>query len=99
MPVQLERGDLDHHRQGLRHEQAADDRQHDLVLGGDRDRAEPPPSASEPVSPMKICGRRRVVPEEAEAGPDHGAAEHRQLADAGHEVELQVVGEDALPTR
>ena len=37
---QLERGDLDDHRDRLEHEQAADDRQHELVLGDDRDRAE-----------------------------------------------------------
>ena len=51
---ELERDDLDHHRDGLEHEQAANDRKHDLVLDGDGDGTERPPSDSEPVSPMKI---------------------------------------------
>ena len=37
---QLERDDLHDHRHRLEHEQAADDRQHDFVLGRDRDGAE-----------------------------------------------------------
>src|ERR1700722_20014368 len=37
----LERDDRDHHRDGLEHEEAADDGQHDLVLGGHGDRAQP----------------------------------------------------------
>ena len=37
--------------------------------------------------------RRRVEPEKAEAGADQRAADHRQLAGAGHEIDLQIVGE------
>src|SRR6202161_4372360 len=82
-----------------------------------------PPSASEPVSPMKIeaggalnqrkpkpapstapsprgagiahedRGRRRIEPEKAQAGAEHGAAQHRKLPGAGDVVNLQIVGE------
>src|SRR5690606_100426 len=37
---EFERGDLNDHRDGLEYEQAADDGEHDLMLGGHRDRAE-----------------------------------------------------------
>jgi hypothetical protein len=50
----LEPGHLDHDRQQLGHEQAADDGQHDLVARGHRDGPHRPAQASEPVSPMKI---------------------------------------------
>ena len=38
-------------------------------------------------------GRRRVEPEEAKPRADHRAAYHRELAGAGHVVDLQIVGE------
>ena len=41
--------------QRLEHEQAADDHQHELVLGRDRDAPSAPPSARLPVSPMKTA--------------------------------------------
>src|SRR5580704_9303645 len=44
-----------------------------------------PPSASEPVSPMKI-----------EAGAEHGAAQNCQLAGAGDIMNLQVIGEQGV---
>ena len=52
-----------------------------------------PPSASEPVSPMKIMAGRRVEPQEAEAGADQGAADDGKLAGALHVVDLQVARE------
>ncbi len=35
-----------------------------------------------------------VIPEKADGGADHGAAEDGELADHGHALQLEVVGED-----
>ncbi len=59
-----------------------------------------PPRASEPVSPMKILAGGALYQRKPRPAADDRAADHRQLAHAGHEVDLQVVGEDVtLPTR
>src|SRR5262249_15723361 len=39
-----------------------------------------------------------VVPEEANGGADHGAAENGEFGDEGHALEFQVVGEDDVAT-
>ena len=74
-------------------EQAADDGQHDLVLGGDRDRADQAAERQRTGVAHEDRGRRRVEPEEAEAGADHRAEHDRQFAGAGHEMDLQIFGE------
>ncbi len=90
---QLERHHLHDHRHGFEHEQAADHRQHDLVLGRDRDRAQHAAERQRAGIAHEDRGRRRVEPQEAQAGADHRAAEHREFAGAGHETDLQIVGE------
>ena len=90
---ELERDHLHDHRHRFEHEQPADDRQHDLVLGGDRDRAEHAAERERAGVAHEDRRRRRVEPEEAEAGADHRAAQHRELAGAGDVVDLQIVGE------
>ena len=80
----------------LEHEQAADDGEHDLVLGGDGDRAEHAAERQRAGVAHEDRRRRRVEPQEAEAGADHRAADDRELAGAGHEMDLQVVGEDRV---
>ena len=73
--------------------------EHDLVLGGDGDGAEHAADRERAGVAHEDRGRRRVEPQEAEARADHRAAEHGELARAGDVVDLQVVGEDALPAR
>src|SRR5271168_1111714 len=90
---ELERHHLDDHRDGFEHEQAADDGEHDLVLGGDRDRADHAAERQRAGIAHEDRSRRRVEPEKAEAGADQGAAQHRELAGAGDVVDLQIVGE------
>jgi hypothetical protein len=80
----------------VQHEQAADDRQDDLVLGGHGDGAQRAAQRQRAGVAHEDLGRRRVVPEEAQAGADQGPAEHRQLANARHVVDLQVFGEDVV---
>src|SRR5215217_6011512 len=66
----LEVGDLDHDRGGLDDEQAADDAQNQLVLGGHGDGAERTAKGQGAGVAHEDLGRRRVVPEEAGAPAD-----------------------------
>ena len=52
LPVSLNDGDLDHHRQRLDHEHAAHDHQHQFLAHDHRDVPSAAPSASAPMSPM-----------------------------------------------
>ena len=51
---------------------------------------ERPPQRERSDVPHEDLGRIRVVPEEAESGSDHGAAQHGQLAGAHHARNLQI---------
>jgi hypothetical protein len=44
-------------------------------------------------------GRRRVEPQEADAGADQRAAQHHQFAGAGDVIDLQIIAKTALPAR
>src|SRR5689334_2428924 len=76
----LEIADLDDDREDFDHEQAADDDQHDLMLGGDGDGADQPAHRQRTGVAHEDRRRRRVEPEEAEAGADHRAKHHGKLA-------------------
>ena len=52
-----------------------------------------PPSASDPVSPMKIEAGGALNQRKPKPGADHRAAQHRELAGAGDVMDLQVIGE------
>ena len=52
-----------------------------------------PPSASEPVSPMKIEAGGALNQRKPRPGAEQRAAEHREFAGAGDVVDLQIVGE------
>ena len=79
----LEVGDLDHHRErsrprtGRRRWPARS-----RAWWPPPRRRAPPPSASEPVSPMKILAGGALYQRKPRPDADHGAAEHRDLADA-----------------
>src|SRR5262245_20408523 len=87
----LERHHLHDDGNRFDNEQPADDSKHDLVLhrygGGAKHAAE----RQRAGVAHEDRGRRRVEPEEAEAGSEHRAADHRELAGAGDVVDLEVV--------
>src|SRR5215471_6852615 len=91
-----EREHLHDHRHRLEHEQAADDGERDLVLGGDRDRADQAAERERAGVAHEDRGGRRVEPEEAQPRPDHRPAKHRELAGTGDEMDLQIVGVDRV---
>ncbi len=55
-----------------------------------------PPRPSGAGIAHEDLGRRSVEPEEAQARPDHRAADHREFAGTRDVVDLQVVGEDRV---
>ena len=93
---ELERHHLHDHRNRFQHEQAADDGEHDLVLGRDRHGADHAAERERAGVAHEDRRRRRVEPQEAEAGAEHGAAQHRKLAGAGDIMDLQIIGEDRV---
>ena len=80
-------------RQRLDHEQAADDHQHELVMGRDRDRAERAAEREAAGVAHEDRGRRRVEPQEGEAGADDRQQQHGEVADAEHVRNAEIVGE------
>src|SRR5579885_635832 len=84
---------LHDHGHGLQHEEAANDRQHDLVLGDDGDHAKRSADRERAGVAHEHHGGRRVEPEKPECRPDHRAAEDRELAGPRHVLDLQVVRE------
>ena len=91
---------LDDHAHRLDHEQAADDAEHDLVLGRDRDRAQRAAEREAAGIAHEDRRRRRVEPEEGEARADDRRAEHGQIARAEHDTECRDrSAKIALPTR
>src|SRR5688500_1265343 len=82
--------DLDDHRQRLDDEQAADDAEHDLVLGGDGDGAERATQSEAAGVAHEDRGGRRVEPEEGEARADDRRAQHGEIANAEHMRDSQI---------
>ena len=60
---------------------AADDRQHDLVLGADRNRPQRAAQRQRPGVAHEDRRRRGVVPQEPEARPEKGRGEDHQSSD------------------
>src|SRR6185369_8165337 len=73
---------LDHDRQRLDHEQAADDDQHELVVRRDSNRAESPAEREAARVAHEDRRGRGVEPEEGEARSNDRQAQHSQVADA-----------------
>ena len=80
----LEPEHLDDDAGGLHHEQPADDQQHDLVVRGDRDRAERAAEREAAGIAHEHRRRRRVEPQEGEPRAHDPGAQDRQLARARH---------------
>ena len=85
--------DLDDDRQRLDHEQAADDHQHELVVRGDRDRAERSAQREAAGVAHEDRRRRRVEPQEGEPRADDRQQQHGEVAGAGHVRDAEIVGE------
>src|SRR5579883_2232655 len=92
----LERSDLHDDRQGFDDEQSADDRQHDLVLDRDRNRAEQAAQGQRAGIAHEYLRRRRVEPEEADAGADQRAANDDEIAGMRHVVDAEIAGEEEI---
>ncbi len=93
LPPQLEGRHLHDHRQRLDDEHAADEHQHELLLGDQRHHAERRAERQRADVAHEHLRRIGVEPEEAEARGGQRAAEDRQLAGAGHVRDLQILGE------
>ena len=78
-------------------EDAADDRQQQLLLDQDRDRAERAAERERSDVAHEDLGGIRVVPKEAQAGADQRAAEDRQLACRRKAHQEQVLREHGVP--
>jgi hypothetical protein len=96
----LEIEHLDDDRQRLDHEEAADDGQHDLVLGATAIAPSAPPSASEPVSPMNTAAGGALYHRNPSPRRSAPAQKIRILARARHIMHAEIVGESrrAPPT-
>ncbi len=89
---QLERGHLDHYRQGFHHEHAAHDEQHNFLPDDDRDRPKGGTKGQRSDIAHEDLRGIGVEPEKAEPCADQRAAEHDQLASAGDIGNQQIVG-------
>ena len=78
----------------LEDEDAADEGQQQLLADDDGDRADGPAQGQRTDIAHEDLRRMGVVPEKADGGADHGAAEDGQLAHHGHALEFEVVGKD-----
>src|SRR5579859_5696113 len=92
--AQLVAAYLEDDREGLEHEDTADEGEQQLLLDDDGDGADGAAESERADVAHEDFGGVGVVPEEADAGADEGAAEDGELAGEGHALELEVVGED-----
>ena len=92
MPLagELERGHLQHHRDGLEHEHAAHDEQHDFLAHDHGDGAERGADRERADVAHEHLRRIGVEPQKSEARADQGRAEDQHLADARDVGDLQV---------
>ena len=87
LPVSLNEATCTTTDKRLHHEQPADDREHDLVLDRDRDRAQQAAERERAGVAHEDLRRRRVEPKEADACADQRAADDDELAGVGNVVD------------
>jgi hypothetical protein len=93
---ELEGGDLDDHREGFHHEEAADDREQDFLLGhhgGGRDRRAQRQRADVAHDHL---GGMTVEPEKPQGRSDQSAAEDGELSGLGYVRDLEIAGGDGV---
>jgi hypothetical protein len=88
--VEAERSHLHDDREGLHDKDAADDEQHQFLLGNDGNRPQGAAEGEAADIAHKDLGGVSVEPEEAEPRPDHSATEDAELAGAIDAGDLQV---------
>src|SRR5262245_44426824 len=88
----LEGDNLDNDRDSLEHEQPADHRQHHLMFGGDRDRADHAAERKRTRVPHEDGSGRCIEPQKSQSGPDYRSAQDGQFAGAGDVVNIEVLG-------
>src|SRR6516225_2801443 len=93
---ELVRRHLHDHRYCFQHEQAADYRQHDLMLGRDSDGADQAAQRERAGIAHEYRGGRRVEPEKSEPGSGDGAAQHRELSGAGDIMNIEILGKERV---
>ena len=81
---------LDHHRQGDDDEQAADDHQQEVEVHQQAQRGQGRPDGQRAGVAHEDLGRRRVPPQEAEAGAGQGHRGQGQVQGVGHVVDAEV---------
>ena len=99
LPRSLKEPDLQHHREGLDHEEAAHEEEQQLLLDEEGHGAEGAPQGEAAHVAHEDLGGIAVPPQEAHGGAHHGPAEDRDLPRPGLEEEVEVVGEDARGRR
>ena len=75
-------------------EDAADEGQQQFLADDDGDGADGAAQGQRADVAHEDFGGVGVVPEKADGGADHGAAEDGEFADHGHALEFEVVGKD-----
>ena len=80
----------------LEHEDAPDKRQQQLLLDHHGNRADGAAQGERAHVAHENLRRVGVVPEKADAGADHGAAEDGDFADHRHALQFEIIGEDGI---
>ena len=85
---------LEHDGERFEDEDAADEGEQEFLADDDGDGADGAAEGERADIAHEDFGGVGVVPEKADGGADHGAAEDGELADDGHALQFEVVGED-----
>src|SRR3954465_2996394 len=94
LPGELERDDLGNHGEALEEEDPAEDDREELVLREDGDHPEAAAESERADVSHEDLRGGRVVPEEADAGADHGPAEDGELPRARDERDVEIARDD-----
>src|ERR1700678_1124902 len=92
--AQLVAAHLQNNGKGLEHEDAADEREQQLLANDDCDGGDGSAEGERADIAHEDFSGMGVVPEKADGGADHRSAEDGDLADQGHALEFEVVGKD-----
>src|SRR5579863_7109425 len=94
--AQLVRPDLQDHRERFEHEDAADERQKQLLLDDDGDGADRAAQGQGSYVAHEDFGWMRVVPKKSDGSSDHRSAEDSQLADLRHALQFEICCEGGM---
>src|SRR5260370_32494501 len=89
--AQLVGSDLQDDREALNHEYPTDKRQQELLFNDHSHGADSSAQRKRANVTHEDLRRMRVIPEKADTGPDHGAAEDRQLGGLPHALDFTIL--------